>query len=357
MKVDILQSLTSKVTGKIKANKFIPLTQFIGVKVRDGKLLLCATDGSNSICSKVGADISDDVNISVSSELFVKLVNALPPEMEVDISFSGNNLVISNNSIDYHIPAISDDSGFIKYPEIDVPDNLASFDFKKFSDSYNQVQNCVDAQSLYPYLSAVYVSDIMLGTNNRLLAKVDCGDLFNQPVLLPLPLCEVMMQLEGDKIEFSVDNGYLTMRDDNTIIRGKLHDGLNEYPVEGIKGLFEQSIDYFQKVNVDNLNSILDRISLFISDFEDNIMNVDIKKDKLSILSISKSGYEELKCDGSEGDIVEQKIPIDVRLFSRMLKSFVTPSVEMTFLDKQVVAKKDNTQVICSFAAMGESNE
>ena len=354
MKVELLQTLTSKVTSKIKANKFIPLTQFVGVKTRDGKLMLCATDGSNHICSRVDTDMEPGVDISISTDLFSKLVNALPPQMDVMLSFENNTLVIHNDSINYHVPAISDDSGLIKYPEIQIPVVSTEFDLKKFTEHYNRVQNSVDAQSLIPYLAAIYVSDSMLGTNDHLLAKSNCGDLFGQPVLLPLPLCEVLMQLNGDKVSSYISDGYLTMFDSSTIIRGKLHDGLNEYPVNGIKNLFNMSFDSYVAVNVSNFASALDRISLFISDFDDNIMKMIISENKLSISSVNKSGYEEVVFDSKEGNVPNITAFVDVTLLGRLLKSFTTPLVNLYVNDGQIVAHAGDTEVICATAQKGE---
>lgn len=348
MKVESLQALSSKVTSKIKANKFIPLTQFIGIKTRAGKLMLSATDGSNHICGEIDTELEEGVDISVSSELFTKLVNALSPQMDVSLKLEDNNLIIFNSAVNYHIPAISDDSGLIKYPEISKPVNATEFDLKKFVECYKMVQNSVDAQSLLPYLASIYVSDVMLGTNNHLLAKADCGDLFGQPVLLPLPLCEVIMQLTGDKVSMCIEEGYVHLFDNTTIIKGRLHEGLAQYPVENIKNLFALSVNSYIKVNSSNLSSALDRVTLFVNDFDDNSVDLTLTDDKLSLASISKSGYEEIGVEGKEGENENITCRIDPRLLDRLLKSFNTPSINTTISEKKIIASSDKIVVICA---------
>jgi DNA polymerase III sliding clamp (beta) subunit (PCNA family) len=336
MKVETLQALISRVTSKIKVNKFIPLTAFVGVKTREGKLVLVATDGSNYVSGSTETDMQDGVDISVDSDLFSKLISALAPEVNVELSVENNNLRIKNESIDYTVPAISDDSGIIKYPEVTRPAEAQEFDLKKFSEAYNKVQNSVDPQSLVPYMSAVYVSDVMLGTNNYLLAKSNCGNLFGQPVLLPLPLCENIMQIVGDKASYNIADGYLTVFTESTIVRGKLHEGINDYPVDAIKALFENSIENHASVNTGILTSAIGRVSLFISDFDDNGIKVSFGSDKMSISSVSRSGHEDVGYDSH------------VRLLTRFLKSFTAPAVNISYTDTQIIGSKDDTEVILS---------
>lgn len=348
MKVETLQDLISRVTSKIKVNKFIPLTAFVGVKTREGKLVLVATDGSNYVSGSTETDMQDGVDISVDSDLFSKLISALAPEVNVELSVENNNLRIKNESIDYTVPAISDDSGIIKYPEVTRPAEAQEFDLKKFSEAYNKVQNSVDPQSLVPYMSAVYVSDVMLGTNNYLLAKSNCGSLFGQPVLLPLPLCENIMQIVGDKASYNIADGYLIVFTESTIVRGKLHEGINDYPVDAIKALFENSIENHASVNTGILTSAIGRVSLFISDFDDNGIKVSFRSDKMSISSVSRSGHEDVGYDSHEGEIAEKDVKCDVRLLTRFLKSFTAPAVNISYTDTQIIGSKDDTEVILS---------
>ena len=350
MKVQNLQELTSKVTGKIKQNRFIPLTQFIGIKTTETSLRLSATDGSNIISSTLNAQVKAGLDIAVSSELFTKLVSALPGEVEVEISFENDTLIIFNENINYKIPAISDDSGLIRYPEIPLPPTTAKFNRKKFLECYSKVQNAIDPQGLISHLTAVYVSDVMLGTNDHLITKVDCGDLFGQQVLLPLPFCEVMAQMSADEVECYIADGYITLLEPSTIIRGKLHEGLKDYPAEIIKNLFARNIDHHLTFSVSKFTDSVERVSLFINNFEDNFVDIKISDEGATVHSISGSGKEQIKFESSTGENEAIDIQVDVTLLSRLLKSFTSTTVDVTIGAEQIVAKKDDTQVICATA-------
>lgn len=350
MVAGVLKDLLTQVTGKIKENKFIPLTQFVGIKSKhDTELELVATDGTNFVSGKeTGLSGMPNADIAVVKDTLVKLISSLPYTLEIVLAVQDDNLVITGDGICYKLQAIKDTDGLVTFKDVQVPKVSEELNLQAFRNSYSKVQNSIDPQGLVPYLSAVYVSESMYGTNNYLLAKSDCGKMFGEDVLLPLPLCENILQIAEDTARFKIDGDTLTVFTNQLTVQGKLHDGIASYPVKMIDRLFSRADSKSALVSVDLLADALNRVSLFVNTFDDNAMQVSFNEQGMTVSSVTQSGREVIPY--SNGNAIEQApSKFDIRLLTRLAKTFVGTEyddVSIYVIDNQAVAQAGDTKVI-----------
>ena len=299
IKTEILKEMVSKAIKGASNNKMIPISSLIGIEYLDDTLTLMTTDGSNQlrvIETEVSLGITekqDNFYTIVNADLFAKLVGKTTKEyIELDnnenyLDFKGNG----NYKLDI---AINEEGEMVKFPDIKSKDlkNPISISIEKLKTNLNILKPSVAKTMELPYLTGIYLSNRCVATDRQMMCYIQ-NDLLEEPILIPSEVVELLDLLEGETVDLYKEENTLYFITNKIIIVGKELEGKNEYPVNQIGEVVNQKYENQVQVNKQELLEVLDRMALFVSDYDKNGVYLDFKKEGL-ILRSQKSNAEEL---------------------------------------------------------------
>lgn len=343
MVVSTVLTAVKKLSG-VKENNLLPMTQLIGVKVNDRKVTLVRNDGTNTIQTSFDSDCNEDIDVSVSANQFINLFKSLQQDMSIFMTKDNGNLVLRNNTMNFTLPAMCDETGEIKYPTIEVGEG-SRFDIKSFKYYYNIAKHSVDENNLTTKLRNVYFGKQTLSTNNYNLTSVKSVGLFNTPVLIPIPLCNLINECERDEGTVEVNNLTITVSDGITTVQGKLSDEIVAYPAEAMEKFFEEDGDCAFTIDTQKLTNAVSRVSVFCEDLVNKHLQLSLEDGKLELRSQKGSGREVLSVEKIErGE--RGKVILSCVLLQKLLKAYDTPTVTLRIGGKKILGEKDGINTL-----------
>lgn len=343
MVVSTVLNAVKKLSG-VKDNNLLPMTQLIGVKVNDRKVTLVRNDGTNTIQTTFDSDCTEDIDVSVSANQFINLFKSLKQDMSIFMTKDNGNLVLRNNTMNFTMPAMCDETGEIKYPTIEVGEGTR-FDINSFKYYYNIAKHSVDENNLTTKLRNVYFGKNTLSTNNYNLTSIKSEGLFDVPVLMPIPLCNLINECEKDEGTVTIDNLTITVSDGITTVQGKLSDEIVAYPAEAMEKFFEEEGECAFTIDTQKLVSAVNRVSVFCEDLVNKHIQLSLEDGKVELRSQKGSGREVLSVEKVErGE--SGKVILSTVLLQKFLKAYDTPTVTLRIGGKKILGEKNGINTL-----------
>lgn len=325
-------SLKDAVTKSIKGvnnNNNLPLTSLIGIKLSGGKLRFLSTDMVNKLCVIVDKVAGDDIDITVSAELFSKLISKLTCE-SVEMTVTDDVLVVRGNGT-YKIPLIADENGLVSFPDIDYPaEDVEGYGVKLTSimNVYNINSASLSKDLDNPCLTGYYCSDRVVSTNGSILTSNNI-ELFGKMSLLVSPQMMYLLTLnDSEDIKFYNDNGRLYFITDTVVVCGSELAGKEDYPVEAIAEYFSTEFPSTCKVPRELMLSVLDRLALFIESYDHNCATFTFGRTGIIIKSNKGSSEEVIRYVASE-NFADFSCIVNIPAIRQLIKA--NPSDTLTF--------------------------
>lgn len=323
----------------VKDNNLLPMTQLIGVKVNDGEVTLVRNDGTNTIQTTFKSDCMEDIDVSVSANQFINLFKSLQQDMSIFMTKESGNLVLRNNTMNFTLPTMCDETGEIKYPTIEGGEGTR-FDIKSFKYYYNIAKHSVDENNLTTKLRNIYFGKHTLSTNNYNLTSIKSVGLFDTPILIPIPLCNLISECEKDEGTVEINNLTLTVSDGITTVQGKLSDEIVAYPAEAMEKFFDEEGECAFTIDTQKLVSAVTRVSVFCEDLVNKHIQLSLEDGKLELRSQKGSGREILTVEKVEhGE--KGKVILSTVLLQKFLKAYDTPTVTLRIGNRKLLGEKE----------------
>lgn len=295
---ETFKSMVGKAVKCASNNKLIPLTELMEIKVNDGTLTLTTTDASNYLYIKQKGVTSEDGNfiVSVNVDKFAKLVARTTTEnitleiVEDKLKFIGNGT--------YNIDLPVDENGqIIKFPRM-VNDN----DYTEGTINLTTVKNIlqVNKSSLSQEVnengavySCYYVGDKVVTTDSFTICYNDIN-VFEHPVIMSSAAMEALALFTEEKINVVMyDDLKMLFKSDNMILYATNIADVNNFDIEVITSLVNVDFESCCTINKGALLSALDRISLFVSAYDNNTVTLNFT-DRGLIISNNDDNSSEL---------------------------------------------------------------
>lgn len=339
------QNAVAKAIKAAGFNKLLPITSMIGIKSVKNVLLLLTTDGTNSLYVKADAVSSDDFSIVVDAEVFAKLVSKTTSEF-ITLEITDNYLVVIGNG-EYKLSLqLADDGSLLTFPD------PVDFDFGSDTKVNKSVID-VMLNSIKPSLSTqagilysnYYVGDVIVGTDRAMFSSFD-DDSFGERLLLSRSFVDLLGLMSGD-IEMYYDNDSVLAKDGNLLLYSKSKLSPDGFQEDKIKAILDIEMDSYCKINKQALLSTLERIAIFVGEFDDSAINIHFTKDGLEIMSMNSSGVETVEYMEHKFDN-EFTAKINILRLIAQLKAYASDSVDIYFGNDKLLKLKDGklTQVI-----------
>ena len=342
------KELVSKSIVGASNNKLIPITQFMGIKKFNDAIQLITTDATNYlyVYGNIDADITDDIEVTVYAEQFAKLISKMTSK-EITLEIKDNALEVTGNGT-YSIELPLDETGeIIKYPnpasEIkSKPNNkIALSDIRVILDT---IKPSLATDMSTPALANYFVGDKIMATDSYKIASFDKQILDNDYLISP-ELLDLFSVISADTVTYVVENDSILFDAGDIVIYGKLAN--EEYPVEVLEKLIEEEFPSVCKINKADFLNALDRMSLFVSKYDDKAIRLYFEKDGVIVANKNRKSNEKLDY-ASSNKHKDFDCVIDIEFLTTQIKAYASDVVELHYGKDNSIKLVDGniTQVI-----------
>ena len=344
-----LKQLVSYAIQGAGFNKLLELSTMMGIRVEDGELYLNTTDGTNYL-SVSDRCVADNMDITVNAEVFSKLISKINSET-VDMEVVDNTLVITGNG-KYTLELIPDESGnLLSFPD-KFPDE--TIEIGKISASDLAVINSAVKVSLSQVAGSAYSSyffgDRIVSTD-RAMMSVFNRTVFDTPYLINKPFVDLMgigatdvtLSKQGDILVAEATIGEYCSINICTI----LPNNIEEFNVEGISKFMSLEVNSFCRFKKAQMLELLDRLSLFVSKFDDGAIELHFTDKYIEVSSLASNGIERVDYTESK-DTQDIIIKINIDRFRNQLKAYSSDVVDLYYGSEVCIKLVDGdlTQII-----------
>lgn len=330
-------------------DKVFELSTYMGIRVEDGELYLNTTDGTNYV-SVSDTCKADDMDITVDAEVFSKLISKINSDV-VEMEIVDNTLVIKGNG-KYTLPLIPDDNGnTLSFPD-KFPDNAEEIGSIKVEDI--TLLNNVLKASLSSVAGSVY-SNYYFGdsvvTTDRTMASILNKKILNGEYLFGKAFIELLSMGLTEVTISKADNKFVATSDisDTCTISvcTTVTEDLANFDTSGISKLASLETPSFCRFKKIDMLELLDRLSLFVSKFDDGAIELHFTDNDIEVSSLKSDGVESVDFTESK-DSQDMTIKINIDRFRNQLKAYSSDIVDLYYGSPVCIKLKDNdlTQVI-----------
>lgn len=297
IKTEQLKTLVSKASVGVGGNKLIPITELMGIKSGNGKMLLETTDGDNYVYVDSDVDTKDGIEVVVFAEQFAKLIGKLTSEY-VSLDIEDGNLVVKANGT-YTIELPLDENGeMIKYPD---PISSVVRDVESCEVSIADVKNAVDvaksslATTLErPALTNYYVGDSIFATDGCIVTEYRTK-LFNAEQMVSPKFMDILSSFTTSSANVEILDDCIIAKSDGMSVYCKVTEDTGDYALDEVKQFVGTKFNNQCKVDKSQLVSAIDRIALFVDKYDNDAIRLEFENDSIIVSNVKSGSSEQIE--------------------------------------------------------------
>lgn len=356
IKTEELVKSVGKAYKAVGNNKIIPITQMFGIKLSEGKLVLCATDSFNYLYTQtVVDDTEEEMDVCVNADIFNKLITKFTCE-NTTIELKDNYLLVKGNG-EYKLDLLLDEEGnAYNFPYKTAPDKVEVEEVEtiKFKDLKAYGEKSLAQTMEEPTLIAYFTNgELGISTDRNIMTLLRKG-ITKKPLTLRSKFVDLLTDMK-EKVKFAnwtnetTGEVNLLVSDGETYIFSKVNGIVEDYPFEAINDLIINSeFTVKGKINVKELSNILERISLVVTPYDSNVIDLKLVNGELFISSVKSTGIESIKL--SEADTAATWAgKIDIEMLKSQLSTFTNETIAIYLGNDTCVKLEENdvTKLVC----------
>ena len=319
-------------------NNLIPLTQLIGIKLSNGKLRFLTTDAAHNVCVIVDKVTGDDLDVTLDADKFGKLISKVTSD-EIELTVQDSVLVIKANGT-YKMPLTIDEEGLVSFPDISSSAANVTIGLKLSSvlNAYN-INKAALSQTLdRPYLTGYYCKDRVITTNGDVITfnNFKMFDGIDDAILLPAQLVQLLTLNDKEDIVCNMSGDNLLFITDDVIIESHKQEGVEQYPADDILQYLDEAFESSCKLPKELLLSVLDRLSLFIEQYDKNGAYFTFGRTGLTIHSKKDASTEIINYIESN-DFKPFSCLVDIPMLKEQLLSYPEDTVKLYYGNENAI--------------------
>lgn len=350
IKTTTLQNLVAKAVKGASNNKMIPLTSLMCIELTNGDLVLTTTDASNTLQVKESKISGDEFYVVVEVETFAKLVAKTTKEnITLELDNADNKLIFTGNG-KYELELPIDEEGrLVKYP------TLVQFIEEEYTDTVklstiktilSTAKSALSTSLDNPCYTGYYIGENLIATDTFKICGMGIRVL-KSDALISAEMMDLLDVMDEEDIRVYREGNRIAFETSNCKVTGYMLEGIDEYAVEPITGLLSTEFDSRCSVSKDELLQTLDRMSLFVSPYDKNEINMTFTN-KGIVISNKKSNSSELVEYRTSENFKDFTCQIKIEMLASQVKAHTTDSVDISYgLDNCIKITEGNViQVI-----------
>lgn len=305
-----LQDMVLRASKGASQMRVLPITEMIGIELKDGVLTFSTTDTANTL--KVfaknveGENFEVVVNCNLFSGLIAKLTSAFT-ELVVD----DKKVQVRGDGV-YDVPIVTDDEGPVKFPSYDfVKEGEAKeMSLLALKEVVATNKTAISYSPQLPCLRGYLLADKAYTTDNQVVCVNDTK-LVDGEYLISPEMLDLLILAKEEKIKWWYDKGYFLFECGDLVLYGVEQDGKSEYPLDkigedgesipGVQTVMAQEWPSRCKIQKVALQSLLDRLSLFIEDTDEGGAYFTFTPEGIKVTSKKSSSDELIKYNENQG--------------------------------------------------------
>lgn len=354
IKRELLLEHLNKVSKAISTKNLVPALAGIKFDLKKDGLTITASD--NDITIETFIPKTDEMNIEdtgcivIQGKYILDIIRKIQDEF-VDIEvFDETKIIISTEKGEYNLNGINRRD----YPNINLEQskNPIVINSKEFRKMINQTSFTTSMDESRPQLTGINFKIIKdelecnATDSYRLARKVlklkkETDETYN--IIVPSKnLQELNKIIDTDEIELHIFNNKILFKLENTLFQSRLING--NYP--NTANLLPKDSLVKVEVNIDELYSVIDRVSTLTSDKEKNIVSLETEGNTLIMRSSSvEIGRVEEKMNIKKDNDKDIKISFSAKFMMEALRSFEGDVATINFVGEvNPIIIKDNKE-------------
>lgn len=359
IKTTKLQEMLTRATKGVGNNKLNPLTTLLAIELKDSKLTITTTDGTNYLY--ITEDIEgDDFYVCLPAEKFPKLIARLTCE-NVTLDLKGNYLEVKGNG-NYQIEWQLDENGqMVKFPnplsDFDFSNKIGNISLPTVKTILSAIRPALATSVSRPqytnyFIGKTPIGNVVMATDTYKISGLQT-DIFTDDVsrLIAADTMDLLDTMIDDNIEIFSNDNRIVFRAEHGLVHGYTPDGISQWNSEAISNYLQKEYPSHCKIAKAELLQALDRISLFVDYLDNNIIDLHFADDQLTLSSKKSNGCETIEY--AEKDKVEDASGIvSLERFITQIKAQTTDVVDVRFGDGKSIKMVDDRIILV--VALGE---
>lgn len=323
------QSMVARAAKGASENKLLPITSMMEIELSENILTLTTTDTSNTLTIIQDKVEGEDFYAVVPVDIFSKLIAKTTAE-KVTLTVKENSLEVQGNGV-YNIALPMDEDGTIKFPrytfeKVGTPARIHLSTIKQIL----AVNKPAIAKNLdTPCLCGYYLGNQVITTDENVICFNDMN-VMGMDVLVSPEMMELLSLNTEENIDVYYNNGYFVFQTPDMVLYGAEHDGKSIYPVSEISAYLDEKFKSNCTVSKILLESVIDRLSLFIEPYDKNGAYLIFTKDGLNLTS-KKSSSVELVSYMESNDFQPFACCVDIPMFQAQIAAIPSESVKIWY--------------------------
>ena len=359
IKADSLKEMVARAIKGVGNNKLIPLTSLMCISVDNGVLTLVTTDATNYLYIRKELEDADDFYAVVPVDVFSKLVARMTCEKVTLSVVQGKILEVKGNGT-YSIELPVDESGnAVRYPdpmaEVKLEGEGKEIKAETIRSILNSVKPSLAVTLELPCYTGYYLGDRVFGTNTYKIACLDVK-LVDKPILVAADTMNLLAVMTADKVKMDVLDEALVFTSPDCWVYSSKMPGIEEFQIDAINDLVDTAFANVVELPKPTVLQILDRLSLFVSPYDKNGINLDFTDKELQISSKTSNGVETIPYSAANlSDTPEFSCEIDIEFFTTQVKAQTGNVIKLFYGEENSIKMVDGdlTQIV---ALMEESD-
>lgn len=349
IKTSTLKDMVAKAVKGASCNKLIPITSLMAIRLQNNVLTLITTDASNYLYIKQDKVDGDVFYVVVEVETFSKLIARMTCE-NITLLLTDNSLQVKGNG-NYNITLPVDENGnAIKYPdpyaEIKLEGEGKDIHLSTVQAILNSIKPALAVTLEIPCYTGYYLGDTVVGTDTYKIASMDTK-VVNEEMLISPETMNLLAVMTSEKIQMDVQDNIIVFSSPDCIIYGTKMEGIEDFGYDKISSLVEEKCPSSCKMSKSTLLQVLDRVSLFVSQYDKNSITLTFTAQGLQVSSKKENGVEIIPFIESS-DFKDFVCEIDITMLMSQVKAQASDAVEMHYGNDFFIKMIDGniTQVI-----------
>lgn len=335
LKTEQFKQLLAKAYQGVSNNKLAPITSLMGMTFTSTGFAVRTFDGENYLVIKDPSITieGEDVEVTVNANILKQLVDRITtPDIVLEIK-EDRYLLISANGV-YKIEIIYDDSKVLKIDAAENSlDHLPTEKIKKkdLVDAllFNEAAAAKTTEVLFEM--GVYFGDKVVTTDEILATVSNINLLPNKQFLFKLSSLHLVNVFDKDELSFLCDDKSFILKDDNHIIKGSFLREIEKYPVKEVLQWLDTDTKEFVTVYVKDLMEALDRLSIFVTAYDNDKIVLSFSGGQLNISSSLSTATEHLVVAVEDGGSPNIEIPVSLNSLKVQLEAAKDEKVKLYY--------------------------
>lgn len=350
IKTTKLQEMLSRAIKGAGGDKKRPITTYVAMEAKDGKFKLTTTNDVNYLYIMDDVECDEDFYVCVCIDKFPKLIARLTCE-DVTLDLKDTYLEVVGNG-KYQIAYELDDSTgeMVKFPnplQNAITTKVGEISRETITTVLTAVKPALATDAARPQYLNYYMGDIIVGTDTFKVSALQTKVFDDKARLITAATVDLLDTMVDDLVEIYADGDRLLFKSEHGVLFGYTRDNVMQaFRIDALKSYLERQYSSFCKVYKNELLQALERISLFVDYFDNDIINIEFKDNDLALNSNQQNSSESISYIVKNAGLEPCSGKILLERFRTQIRAQSSDMVEIYFGDNKSLKIVDNNLIL-----------